>query len=774
MPDRGDDTIKDLFNQLKQLSRELITLVRLSSLLPRASPPFSSILARRLELFISRKEVHEAGVLADFMTNVVEASFEEKLRVLSALDITERLERVIELLSRQVQGIKGSVKITSITSTTFPPQVLDINSIPQQQRDVLMRRSIAGIGAGHIPPGLSGRGGNNNGDEEEPNELEELKHRLEEAKLTPEAQKVADKELKRLRKMNPAQAEYGVCRTYLETLAEIPWTAMTEDQLGVETLKRARKQLDDDHYGLEKIKKRLLEYLAVLKLKQAVNADIEAQTQKTISQAASRSSDRHDDYDSSETNTDADIAKVQILKSKRMVDKSPILLLVGPPGTGKTSLAKSVATALGRKFHRISLGGVRDEAEIRGHRRTYVAAMPGLIVNGLKKVGVSNPVFLLDEIDKVGGSNFHGDPSAAMLEVLDPEQNHTFTDHYVNIPIDLSKVLFIATANSLDTIPPPLLDRMETITLSGYTTVEKRHIANQHLIPKQITTNGMAADQVKFTDEVVDTIITSYTRESGVRNLEREIGSVCRFKAVEYADAKDANKLSSYNPAVSVADLEEILGIERFDEEIAEKSSVPGIVTGLVAYSYGGQGSILFIEVADMPGNGRVQLTGKLGDVLKESVEVALTWVKAHSYELGLTTDANEDIMKNRSIHVHCPSGAIPKDGPSAGLAHTVALISLFSGKPVPPQIAMTGEISLRGRVTPVGGIKEKLIGALRAGVKTVLLPNGNRKDVKDLPQEVKDGLEIVHVGHIWQALKVVWPQGRWAEDGGLGLESRL
>ncbi len=329
---------------------------------------------------------------------------------------------------------------------------------------------------------------------------------------------------------------------------------------------------------------------------------------------------------------------------------------------------------------------------------------------------------------------------------MDPEQNYTFTDHYVNIPIDLSKVLFIATANSLDTIPPPLLDRMETISLSGYTTLEKRHIANQHIIPKQITTNGMALGQVEFTDDVVDTIITSYTRESGVRNLEREIGSVCRYKAVQYADAKDTNQLNTYKPQVLLNELEDILGIERYDEEIAEKKSVPGIVTGLVAYSTGGQGSILFIEVADMPGSGRVQLTGKLGDVLKESVEVALTWVKAHSYELGLTHDVNEDIMKNRSVHVHCPSGAIPKDGPSAGLAHTIALISLFSGKAVPPQIAMTGEISLRGRVMPVGGIKEKLIGALRAGVKTVLLPVQNRKDVKDLPQEVKDGLEIIHV----------------------------
>ncbi len=683
------------------------------------------------------------------MANVVEATFEEKLRILSAVNVKDRLNRAIELLSRQVQGIKGNVKITSFTSTTFPPHAgIDIGNISQQQRDALMRRAMTGLGNGQMPPGYSGRGAGDDGGEEEPNEIEELKRKIDEAKLTPEAQKVADRELKRLKKMNPAQAEYGVCRTYLENLSEIPWTTMTEDQLGTETLKRARKQLDDDHYGLEKIKKRLLEYLAVLKLKQAVNADIDAQTKREANEGVTskKNKDGGSADSSSGSETAASDTKVQLLKSKRMVDKSPILLLVGPPGTGKTSLAKSVATALGRKFHRISLGGVRDEAEIRGHRRTYVAAMPGLIVNGLKKVGVANPVVLLDEIDKVGTSNFHGDPSAALLEVLDPEQNHTFTDHYVNIPIDLSKVLFIATANSLDTIPPPLLDRMETISLSGYTTLEKRHIANQHLIPKQITTNGLADRQVEFTDDVVDTIITAYTRESGVRNLEREIGSVCRYKAVEYADAKDVNSIDTYKPLVSVEDLEDILGIERFDEEIAEKKSVPGIVTGLVAYSTGGQGSILFIEVADMPGNGRVQLTGKLGDVLKESVEVALTWVKAHSYELGLTHDSNEDIMKNRSVHVHCPSGAIPKDGPSAGLAHTIALISLFSGKAVPPQIAMTGEVSLRGRVMPVGGIKEKLIGALRAGVKTVLLPVQNRKDVKDLPQEVKDGLEIIHV----------------------------
>lgn len=681
------------------------------------------------------------------MTNIVQASLEEKLRVLAALDVKDRLNQVIELLSRQIQGMEGTVKITAITSTIPTNQGLNINKISRRDRDALISRALSGLG-GFNPSSLSAPGASNGAGDEEPNELEELKKKIDEARLTPEAQKVANRELKRLKKMNPAQAEYGVCRTYIETLAEVPWSAATEEQLGVETLKRARKQLDDDHYGLPQVKKRLLEYLAVLRLKQAVNADIESQITKAKEESAPlKEIELGSDAEPVRQQTEVDSTKIQILQSKRRVDKSPILLLVGPPGTGKTSLAKSVATALGRRFHRISLGGVRDEAEIRGHRRTYVAAMPGLIVHGLKKVGVNNPVFLLDEIDKVGGSNFHGDPSAAMLEVLDPEQNHTFNDHYINIPIDLSKVLFIATANTLDPIPPPLLDRMETIQLSGYTTVEKRHIANQHLIPKQITTNALTSSDIQLGDDVVDTIITAYTRESGVRNLEREIGSVCRYKAVEYADAKDSLRLGDYNPRVTVSDLEEILGIERFDEEIAEKKSVPGIVTGLVAYSSGGQGSILFIEVADMPGSGRVQLTGKLGDVLKESVEVALTWVKAHSYDLGLTREANEDIMSNRSVHVHCPSGAIPKDGPSAGLAHTIALISLFSGRAVPPTIAMTGEISLRGRVMPVGGIKEKLIGALRAGVKTVLLPGHNRKDVKDLPEEVKEGLEIIHVG---------------------------
>ncbi|PMD36166.1 ATP-dependent protease-like protein la [Hyaloscypha variabilis F] len=745
--DGEDVALQGLFAHLKLLSRELLTLLRLSSLLPRGTGSgLSPILARRLEQFIARKALQDAGILADFMANIVEASLEEKLQILAAIDIKERLERAIELLQRQVGNIKNNVSITTFTSTTLPSNI-DLDKMNQINSQRMRRPGISGM------PGMAGMGPPE--DEQEPNEMDELKKKLDAAKMTAEAAKVADRELKRLKKMSPAQAEYQVTRNYLENLAEIPWSATTEDRLGVDTLSRARKQLDDDHYGLDKVKKRLLEYLAVLKLKQSINEDVNAQVAKAEEEKA--------------------VEKVEVLKSKRMIDKSPILLLVGPPGVGKTSLAKSVATALGRKFHRISLGGVRDEAEIRGHRRTYVAAMPSLIVQGLKKAAVSNPVFLLDEIDKVGTSNFHGDPSAAMLEVLDPEQNHTFMDHYVNIPIDLSKVLFIATANSLDTIPPPLLDRMETIYLSGYTTLEKRHIALQHLIPKQIRTNGLGDGQVEFNQDVVSKIIESYTRESGVRNLEREIGSVCRAKAVEYAEAKDAGHAERYKPQLTVEDIEEILGIEKYDEEIAEKTSRPGIVTGLVAYSSGGNGSILFIEVADMPGSGSVQLTGKLGDVLKESVEVALSWVKAHAYELGLTHDPSENIMKNRSIHVHCPSGAIPKDGPSAGVAHTIALISLFSGKAVPPTMAMTGEISLRGRITAVGGIKEKLIGALRAGVKTVLLPAQNRKDVKDLPQEVKDGLEIIHVRHIWEAMRHVWPEAHWpGEQNFAGIESQL
>lgn len=777
----NDVGLQGLFNQLKTRSKELVTVLRVVALVPRptGSMGLSPLIARRLEFFISQRELRDAGYLADFMGNLVESTYEEKLEILLAFEVKDRIAKVIKLLDRQVENIKSSVQVTTITTSSEP-----INPLEELAKLINGRKPGASTmpfphQQGAKPPGgMPGMPGQGQKNDKEPDEIDELEKRLSDAKLPPEAQKVAERELKRLRQMMPMMAEYQTQKTYIETIAEVPWSVYTDDRLGPDTLARARKQLDSDHYGLEKAKKRLLEYLAVLRLKQSQNDEIDAQIKMIESRIPRPSREEGiEELTPEETTRKQDaLARIEVLKGKKMVDKSPILLLAGPPGVGKTSLAKSVATALGRKFHRISLGGVRDEAEIRGHRRTYVAALPGLIVQGLKKTGVANPVFLLDEIDKVGASGHYGDPSAAMLEVLDPEQNCNFMDHYLSIPVDLSKVMFIATANSLDTIPAPLLDRMETIHVPGYTTLEKRQIAIHHLIPKQIRINGLSEDQVDFKPEVISKIIESYTRESGVRNLEREIGSVCRAKAVEFAEAKDGGQLQKYKAELSVDDLERILGIEKFEEEIAEKTSRPGVVTGLVAYSTGGNGSILFIEVADMPGNGSVQLTGKLGDVLKESVEVALSWVKAHAHALGLTASPTDNIMKDRSIHVHCPSGSIPKDGPSSGMAQAVALISLFSHRPVPPTMAMTGEISLRGRVTAVGGIKEKLIGALRAGVKTVMLPAQNRKDVKDLPKEVLDGLTIIHVAHVWEAIRHVWPEANWPgeEVGVAGLESRL
>ena len=691
-------------------SRELTQVLRVASFIAPDRPHarFTPNLARRLDAFILSKSIGEAGVLADFMVNIVTTSYEDKLQVLALFDVKARVAKVIELLDRQIGSLRSNVQITTIAMNGEDDgENTPKRGMIQQRNNTPFNVLIPGPGF-VVPPGAGfGNGGSGPGngmfrpgagfrqppqDSQEADEADELEAKLQEAKLTPEAAKVAERELKRLRKMVPAQAEYSVVRSYLETLADVPWSAATDDRLGPGTLAKARAQLDGDHYGLEKVKKRLLEYLAVLRLKQSVNEEVDVRIQdaeKTLA-AAKTEAEAGVDGAMAQDNVNAATDRLRGLHSQRMTDKSPILLLVGPPGVGKTSLARSVAASLGRKFHRISLGGVRDEAEIRGHRRTYVAAMPGLIIQGLRKAGVSNPVMLLDEIDKIGTSNYQGDPSAAMLEVLDPEQNSTFVDHYLSIPYDLSRVLFIATANSLDTIPAPLLDRMEMIHLPGYTTLEKKHIAMQYLVPKQIRVNGLTAAQVGLGEEVVSKVIDAYTREAGVRNLERELASVCRAKAVEYAEAKDGGTLASYQAQLAVDDLEGILGIEKYEEEIAETDSRPGLVTGLVAYSSGGNGSILFIEVADMPGSGRVQLTGKLGDVLKESVEVALSWVKAHALALGLTQDAGDDILRNRNIHVHCPSGAIPKDGPSSGAAQAIALISLFSGRAVPPSLAMT------------------------------------------------------------------------------------
>ncbi|KAI8629584.1 ATP-dependent protease La [Xylariaceae sp. FL1651] len=767
----NSDEYQELFGTLKRLSRELVSYLRVSAyLLASGTAGLNPLLSRRLEQFIARKQPSEGGSLADFMMNLVEASYEEKLQVLAAVDIMHRMQKVIELMERQVDDIKGNIKVTTVTSTAIPIHI-DQEDMEKMNKRNIKKIQIPVMGAPPAGFNFNGMPGGGQADQQDADDLQELEKKIEDAKLPPDAAKVAEREIKRLKQMMPAQAEYQVVRTYLETLAEIPWSIVTDDPIGVGTLEAARKQLDNDHYGIEKVKKRLLSYLTIVRLMQSANEVVDRQVKEAEQEIADLESTKTAAKEGAsldpelEEKIKASGLRVQMLQSKRRAEKAPILLLVGPPGVGKTSIARSIATALGRKFHRISLGGVRDEAEIRGHRRTYVAAMPGLIVQGLRKVGVANPVFLLDEIDKLGMANHNGDPSAAMLEVLDPEQNHAFSDHYVNTPIDLSKVLFIATANSLDTIPGPLLDRMEILEFSGYTTLEKRHIALRHLVPKQIRVNGLGEDQVKFSEEVVSKIIESYTRESGVRNLEREIGSVCRAKAVEYVEANDRGQPETYRADLTVEDLEAILGIERFEDEIAEKTSQPGIVTGLVAYSSGGNGGILFIEVLDMPGDGSVELTGNLGKVLMESVKVARSWVRNHAYELGLTQEPTENIMKNRSLHVHCPSGAVPKDGPSSGMAQAVALISLLSGRPVPPTMAMTGEFQLSGHVKRVGGIKEKLIGAYRAGVKTVLLPAQNEKDAREVPAEVRDGLKIIYVSHIWEAIRHVWPDAQWPHE---------
>jgi len=659
-----------------------------------------------------------------------------------------------------------------------------------------------------------GRGGGGEGkDDEEEDEMSELTKKLDAARLTPEAKKICDRELKRLSRIPSQSVERGVVITYLETMAELPWdkssadlepssiddskskalTAVTPAKTqdgnvqGEESIvARARRILDEDHYGLDKIKKRLVEYLAVLELKseQATErVELEEQVERkntniVKAQAAASAKDV-----SMEGDVDGDIQHLedhaeQEAKIKRdaderrrkrnnayVRDKGPILLLVGPPGTGKTSIAKSLAAALKRPFTRLSLGGVRDESEIRGHRRTYVGAMPGSIASSLRKVGVNDPVMLLDEVDKLGsGNGLHGDPMAAMLEVLDPEQNYQFADHYINCPMDLSKVLFIATANTLDTISPPLLDRTEVIHVSGYTHDEKVAIARQYLLPKQAKAQGLESGKDLIVgDDVLLKIAMSYTREAGVRSLEREIAAVARGKAVEFAEARkgmlkdEQGNKKDYNPNVTLDDVQKLLGIESYEPEVADTQSRIGVATGL-AYQGSGSGGILHIESLILPpGNGSLKLTGKLGDVIQESANLALSWLKAHAFQLGIVPSRDSEFPKN-DVHLHLPGGAIPKDGPSAGVAMICALVSLWTGAVLSRELAMTGEITLRGLVTPVGGIKEKLLGAHRAGIKRLILPIRNRKDVEqDLPANVRADLDITYVRTIWQALETAF-----------------
>lgn len=544
----------------------------------------------------------------------------------------------------------------------------------------------------------------------------ELRRKIDEAKMPEEALKEANRELSRLEKLPTVSPEYSIIRTYLELLVSLPWSKSAGERIDV---LRAREVLDHDHYDLEKIKERILEYLAVRRLKEDRLAEQAEQEESEDSQSAS-----------------------QHKEMTRVIDREPILCFVGPPGVGKTSLGQSIARALGRKFARMSLGGIRDEAEIRGHRRTYIGAMPGRIIQTLRRVETNDPVVMLDEVDKVG-ADWRGDPSSALLEVLDPEQNYNFRDNYLDLPFDLSKVMFIATANALEPIPAALRDRMEILELSGYTEEQKLHIARNYLLPKQLTANGLRADEVTFNDDVLRRIIREYTREAGVRNLEREIGSLCRKVARQISEGRET-------PIHITADqVPEYLGRQRFFEEAAERIDRPGIATGLVWTPVGGE--IIFIEAATMPSKDeRLTLTGQLGDVMKESAIAALSYVRSNARRLGLP----ENVFEGQSIHIHVPAGAIPKDGPSAGVTMVTVLVSLASGRKVRSDVAMTGEITLRGKVMPIGGVKEKVLAAYRSGIHTVILPKKNEADLlEDLPKELRDQMHFIFVKEIREVL---------------------
>jgi ATP-dependent Lon protease len=603
--------------------------------------------------------VGEPGQIADLITSNLDVQVDEKQEILEIFDLKARLRRVLQFLSRQHEVLKVREKINT--------QVQE--EMGRNQREYVLRQQLKAIKEelGEI--------------DESGGDLDDFREKIAAAKMPGDSEKVALKQLERLKVMQPSSAEYTVTRTYLEWLVELPWSISTEDKLDIPA---ARDILNADHYDLEKVKKRILEYLAVRKLK-----------------------------------TDK---------------KGPILCLVGPPGVGKTSLGKSIARALGRKFMRISLGGVRDEAEIRGHRRTYVGSLPGRIIQGMKKVGSNNPVFMLDEIDKLG-HDFRGDPAAALLEVLDPEQNHAFSDHYLEVPFDLSKVMFIATANILDPVPPALRDRLEVLEIPGYTREEKLNIAKQFLIRKQVEEHGLTDERLVFEDAAVGEIIDSYTREAGVRNLEREIANVIRAVAVLVAEEKAQTK-----EVVTLARMPDFLGPQKFLPEVAERTAEAGVATGLAWTPVGGD--ILFIEATRMNGKGNLVLTGQLGDVMKESAQAALSFIRAHSKWLGL----EDNFLERSDIHLHIPAGAIPKDGPSAGVTMFASMVSLLTGKPVRSDVAMTGEITLRGLILPVGGIKEKFLAAHRAGIKRVIMPERNRKDVIDIPEQPRKELEIIYV----------------------------
>ncbi|KAJ7880335.1 ATP-dependent protease La [Mycena olivaceomarginata] len=738
-----------------------------------------------------------AAWMADILVGTVNASFADKLAILDTNDAEARLTLATEIFTKLVSISEVSTKIAT--------QVEE--SVYKQQKEHFLRQQLAAIhkelqsltssSPGNLVDGQSSSSELDDDEQHEADDMADLKRRIEAMEPGSEERKMGVREWRRLKRIPQGSVENGVIRSYLEWLTSIPWpnSALEPPRTLRDRsfLTAARAQLDSDHFGLEKIKKRLIEYLAVVRLK-----EMNAERERAAAAAAAPAVVSEAEQEKALVVKD-DKAKVPPPFKPRPVRKSvkgPILLFVGPPGTGKTSLGQSVAKALDRPFQRISLGGVRDEGEIRGHRRTYVASGPGLIVQAMRKAGRCDPVLLLDEIDKIGGSNFHGDPSAALLEVLDPEQNHTFNDHYVNVPIDLSQVLFICTANTLETISGPLLDRCEIVQLSGYTYDEKMHIARRFLLPKQLNANGMDADHVRLTEPALMTIATQYTREAGVRSLERAIGAVVRYKAVEWAEHVDAEQESQnssgqvdgeterrvkgreYSAVVEENELEAILGIARWDGEEREREERRGVVYGLVVMGQG-EGGILPVETIAVPGAGRLKLTGSLGDVIKESGEIALSWVKTHAYDLLITNSRAQDPLRVPElidIHLHLPAGAQKKDGPSAGIAMVCAFVSLLTGARVPTNIAMTGEITLRGRVTPVGGIKEKVLGAHRAQITKVILPWANRKDVEhDVAMEIRSVMEFVFVRTVNEALVAAFGKNTlgW-RNGPLLLESRL
>ena len=613
--------------------------------------------------------------LADRAVSLLTVPNQEKQEVLEELEVKKRVEKTITLLTREIQRIKLGEEIQT--------EVHD--EISKTQREYYLREQMKAIKR-------------ELGEDEETVEIKELEDRIKAAGIPEEAEKVAMKELDRLTRIPTQSPEYSVSRTYIEWLADLPWSNSSDDQINV---KKADKILDEDHYGLEKVKERILEYLAVRNLKQERNPD--------------------------------------------GVVRGPILCFSGPPGVGKTSLGKSIARAIGREFVRMSLGGVRDEAEIRGHRRTYIGALPGRIIQSMKKAGTNNPVFMLDEIDKLG-SDFRGDPSSAMLEVLDPEQNDSFSDHYLEVDFDLSKVMFITTANYQDAIPPALRDRMEILEFSGYIEDEKIKIAQRHLIPKQIEENGLAKNEVSLDKAAISELVRSYTRESGVRNLEREIANVLRKVARDMVE-KTIKKIR-----VTKAKVLDYLGAPRFYSELAERTTKPGVVTGLAWTAAGGD--ILFVESSKMKGKGNLTLTGQLGDVMKESATAALTYVRSHTDILGIP----EDFHEKTDVHVHVPAGAIPKDGPSAGVSMFTSIVSLLIGKPVKDKLAMTGEITLRGNVLPIGGVKEKVTAAHRSGIKHIILPDHNKKDLEEIPDHIKKDLNFYFAKEIMDVIDVALP----------------